>query len=93
MDNMEDPNPNPVNEMVVLSWLHMRRNETYSVYESRIDQQRLRVSYIAGNAITRSTGVKPICKIYGVFDLCFHVGEKLHTVAFNLKIRVKPCHM
>ena len=92
MDNMEDRNP--VNEMGVLSWLHMQRNETYSVNESRIGQQRLRVSYIADNGIMRSTGVKPICKIYGVFDLCFHVVEKLHAVAFNLKNlseAVPPC--
>jgi hypothetical protein len=27
-------------------------------------------------------------RIYGVFNLCFHVGEKLHAVTFNLKRRL-----
>ena len=76
---------------MTLSWLQMRCNETYSVNESRLGQQRLREFCIAANAIRSSAGAKLIGKIYGVFDLCFHVGEELHAVIFNLKIRVKPC--
>jgi hypothetical protein len=72
--------------MGLLSWLQMGCNETYSVDESCLGQQRLRAMYIATDAIRTWTGVKLIRRFYGMFDLCFHVGEKLHATAFELKI-------
>jgi hypothetical protein len=57
-----------------------------SVNESCLGQQRLSATYISANAIRSSTGVKLIRRIYGVFDICFHDGEKLHAITFNLVV-------
>ena len=73
--------------MAMLSWLQMWCNETYSVDESCVGQQRLRPACIAANAIRSSTSVKLIRSLHDGFDLHFHVSEELHATAFELKIQ------
>jgi hypothetical protein len=64
----------------------MRYDEIYSVNESRLGQQRLRVSCIAADAFRSLTGVKLIQRLHGGFSLRFNVVEELHAITFNLKI-------
>ena len=71
----------------------MRYDEIYSVNESSLDQQRLRATRIAADALRSLTGVKLIKKLYGGFEFCFHVVEELHATAFELKIQLKLWHM
>ena len=54
MDNVETP----IIHMTVLSWLQMRYEEIYSVYESRVGQQRLGATCIAADALRSLISVK-----------------------------------
>ena len=69
-----------------------RCNETYLVNESHLGQQRLRATCIAADDIRSSTGVKSIRRLHGVLNLRFHVGDEPHAAAYELKVRVNPCH-
>jgi hypothetical protein len=73
--------------------MRYRYDEIYPVNESCLGQQPLRAICITADAIRSSTAVKLKQMIHDVFDLCFHVGEKLHAVTFNLEIPVKPYYM
>ena len=70
-----------------------RRNETNPENEGPLDQHRLRATCITTDAIGSLTGVKLIGRLHYVFDLHFRVREKPQAATYELKIRVKPCHI
>jgi hypothetical protein len=72
--------------MSVLGWLQVRSDETYSVNEGCLGQQRLRATCIVANAISGLTTVKLIRRLHDVFYLRFHVIEELHAATSDLKI-------
>ena len=70
-----------------------RCNETHSVNESHLGQQRLRATRIPADDIRSSAGVKSIRRLHGVLNLRFNVGDEPHAATYELKVRMNPCHM